>query len=212
MTGGKKRTMLLALGGVLALVGGAAAFWQLTAPKAVLLVGDCITFGYAEPLRAKLGPGYAVWHDEHPTGTICNLLSHVEERVISQKADIIVLNVGLHDVTRKGEVIGPRCTPKEYRQGVAGLLALLRKHTRARLIWATCTPCVDRITHDFRSNADIDIINAISRDEAQKAGVEVVDLNALLRGSVEELTRDGTHYKPAGYKMMAMAIADTILP
>ncbi len=202
--------ILLVLAGALFVGGGLLIFWKLSAPRTVLLVGDCITRGYAEPLCAKLGARYVVWHVPRGTGTICNLLSHLENRVISQGPDIIVMNVGLHDVTTNGSAIGPRCTVKQYREAVAGLLALLQKHTRARLIWTTCTPCIDRITRTIRSNADIDIINAVGVDEARKAGVEIIDLNATVRSSLEELSRDGTHFTPEGYRVLAWTIARTI--
>lgn len=189
--------------------------------KRVVLLGDSIRLGYEGVVRAELADVAFVWGPAENGQHTVNLLLNFWNWVAAQQPDVLHLNAGLWDMRRVawGETDTVVPLPR-YRENVARLLALARRHTCARLIWATCTPNnqapLDR-THRRaglagRSAADIEPYNRAAVEVAQAEGVLVNDLHRLVvqAGPANLLDADGVHFTPAGYETLGKAVAQIV--
>jgi lysophospholipase L1-like esterase/dienelactone hydrolase len=186
-------------------------------PPKVVLVGDSIRLGYA-PLVAKTLAGKAVVVSAAANGgDSANVLKHLDEWVIREKPDVVHFNCGLHDLKRSKKDGTHQVEPDDYRRNLQRIIERLRQETSAAIVFADTTPIQDalhaRRKADFdRTEADVARYNAAVRDVMRAAGVPVDDLHAVIeRGGVAKLqAADGTHYTPAGYGLLAAAVADCV--
>lgn len=186
----------------------------------VVLIGDSIRMGYQPYVERELAGDASVWGPEENGGTSANVLSHLDEWVISRDPEVVHINTGLHDIRRPigqpRNVVGR----DEHVRNVREIVTLVREQTKARLIWALTTP-VDEDRHnkvhgdmgDFqRYSEDVLTYNQAARDLLGSLEVETNDLfGVVVAAGVEGLlTEDGVHFTAQGYAMLGKAVADVI--
>jgi lysophospholipase L1-like esterase len=185
-------------------------------PK-VVLVGDSIRLGYAPLVARKLAGRAVVVSPPANGGDSANVLKHLDEWVLREKPDLVHINCGLHDLKLSKATKKHQVEPDDYRRNLQQIVDHVRKETSAAIVFADTTP-IDDARHaqrraDFdRTEADVLHYNEVARAVMTAAGVPVHDLHTLIeRGGVEKLlAADGTHYTPAGYELLAAAVADCI--
>ncbi len=80
--------------------------------------------GYQDAVQQELGDAAAVWGPEENGGNSQNVLTHLDEWVLSRKPDMVHINCGLHDLRKELDGSGPPVP-----------LAMANK--RARFLWRT---------------------------------------------------------------------------
>lgn len=119
------------------------------------------------------------------------------------RADVILLNCGLHDIKTDPDSGAKQVSPEAYRDNLEEMVNLIREWG-IKLVWVTTTP-VDEATHntegmDFhRYNADVDERNAIASSIMAKADVPVLDLHrySMALGDPTQTLCDGRHFHEA---------------
>jgi lysophospholipase L1-like esterase/dienelactone hydrolase len=151
-------------------------------------------------------------------GDSANFLDKLHQWVASEKPEVISFNCGLHDLKRSKATKKHQVEPADYESNLRKIVDQLRRETAASLAFANTTPVIDerhaRRKADFdRSEEDVKRYNAIAARVMQDAGVPINDLHWVieLAGADQVLGTDGTHYTPAGYELLADAVADSIL-
>jgi acyl-CoA thioesterase-1 len=175
----------------------------------VLLIGDSISIGYTEPVRAEL-TNKANLHriPENGAATIVGV-KNLENWLSSSKWDVIHFNFGLHDLRLddgKYQVPLP-----DYETNLRTIVQRLRK-TGAHLIWATTTPVSDAEVKPPRRNADVIAYNATAAKIMVEAGIPIDDLYALINPRLAELQLPANvHYTLPGYNVLGHQVAESIL-
>ncbi len=153
-----------------------------------------------------LGPNYNVTLTPDHGRTSVYLLCRTAE----WQPDVIVIDIGLHDVCRAGPGGVCETDGETYQECVREMLSLLRRYTHARLFWATTIPVAENGPNEPFRNKDIDAYNRLAMGEAREAGVEVIDLNAALRPRMAEFNKETFRLKPEGYRFLGETVASAI--
>jgi len=131
------------------------------------------------------------------------------------RPDLLVLNCGLHDISRN-RATGKIATPlPQYRRNLQRILELLRK-AGIRVVWVRTTPVDDARHHKYktfdRRNADVRRYNAAADKIMTAAGVPIADLygftNAI--GGAKLLRQDGVHFTQPARRAQAIFLAGFI--
>ena len=192
-----------------------AAAQEKALPK-VVLVGDSIRMGYA-PLVAKRLDGKAIVVSAKPNGEDSgNVLRNLDEWVIKENPDVVHFNAGLHDLKLKDKSY--QVPLVEYEKNLKTILARIHKETRAKIIFATSTPILDKLHAERKAGfdrfeADVQTYNLTAVSLMKQAGVPINDLHKLVEDGGREtlMAADGTHYTQEGYERMAAVVTDSIL-
>ena len=175
----------------------------------VLLIGDSISIGYTEPVRAEL-TNKANLHriPENGAATIVGV-KNLENWLSSSKWDVIHFNFGLHDLRMDdGKHQGPL---PDYETNLRTIVQRLQK-TGARLIWASTTPVPDAEVKPPRRNADVIAYNAAAAKIMTESGIPIDDLYALINPRLAELQLPANvHYTLPGYNVLGHQVAESIL-
>jgi acyl-CoA thioesterase-1 len=175
----------------------------------VLLIGDSISIGYTEPVRAEL-TNKANLHriPENGAATIVGV-KNLENWLSSSKWDVIHFNFGLHDLRLDD---GKHQVPlPDYETNLRTIVQRLQK-TGARLIWATNTPVPDAEVKPPRRNSDVIAYNAAAAKIMTEAGIPIDDLYALINPRLAELQLPANvHYTLPGYNVLGHQVAESIL-
>jgi lysophospholipase L1-like esterase len=175
----------------------------------VLLIGDSISIGYTLPVRALLADTANVHRVPRNGGDTLIGLANLDQWLDGGKWDVIHVNFGLHDakLTAAG---APAVDLKSYTQNVRTILDRL-KSTGARVIWATTTPVPAHVDNPPRQWASITDYNDAALRVARDEGVAIDDLYDVALPREAELQRpSNVHYFPAGYAVLAQAVAGSI--
>jgi len=182
----------------------------------VILLGDSIRIGYQETVREQLSGRASVWAPVEATGNSDNLRSRLDEWVLSRDADLVHINVGLHDIKKPFDT-GIAAVPLErYAENVRAILMRLKNETETALVWALNTPVNYEWHHRTkrmdRFEEDVVAYNAAALDICRDLGVAVNDLFSLvdLAGRDDLLLPDGVHFKPEGYALLGGAVAECV--
>lgn len=189
--------------------------------KRVVLLGDSIRMGYQATVRAELADVAFVWTPGENGQHTVNELLHFWDWVVVQQPDVVHMNAGLWDTRRVvRDVEGNVVPPDAYRANVARLIQLTRRHTQAKVIWATTTPINDAaalLTHlrsglSGRVGADVEAYNRLAIDAAKENGATINDLHgAVMSAGIDKmLGGDGVHFTEAGYEMLGKHVARVI--
>ena len=191
--------------------------------KRVVLIGDSIRMGYEGVVRSELADAAFVWapsdNGQHTVHVLLNLWTWV----IAQQPDVVHVNAGLWDARRIVRDAPDTVVPLEaYQANVARIVALTRRHTGARVIWATTTPinaAAANRTHAEkglagRDPADIAQYNRVAVAAALREGAAINDLHQRVgdAGPDALLSADGVHFTPEGYTRLGQAVAAAIRP
>ena len=99
------------------------------------------------------------------------------------RADVFLLNCGLHDIKRADETGALQTSLETYRANLREII-LLWRDMATHMAWVRTTWVDDarhaRIAHAFkRCNADVQTFNAIADEEMANAQIPVLDLNPM---------------------------------
>ncbi len=204
----------------------------------VLLIGDSISIGYTQPVRALLAGEANVLRIPMNGGPTRRGLQHIDKWLEAGPFDVIHFNWGLHDCRIQWPKDELQIPIEDYEANLKKLVARL-KETDAKLIWATTTAVVDGEPGERRKRRleDVQAYNAVARRIMDDAGIPINDLYAALM-SIDEsqvvkeeqppakgkaktppkpmtrqsiTTRDGTHFTRKGYQFLAKRVAAAIL-
>jgi len=135
------------------------------------------------------------------------------------KADLLLLNCGLHDVKRKpDDPHGPtQVSIDDYRGNLQAIVELLREH-RLPMIWVRTTPVCES-QHNvpgsgiIRYQKDVDRYNAVSDAIMSEEGIYSIDLAgfSLTQGTPAEILHDGRHFHEPIRKLQAAHIAGYLI-
>src|SRR5690606_35581145 len=81
-----------------------------------------------------------VVHPRENCANSFNLREHLREWAIDLQPDIVHFNAGIHDLGWMPDEVVPRFTTSAYARNLRIIVDRLRRHTTARLIFATTTP------------------------------------------------------------------------
>jgi lysophospholipase L1-like esterase len=175
----------------------------------VLLIGDSISIGYTMPVRTLLADTANVHRVPRNGGDTIIGLTNLEQWLQSGKWDVIHVNFGLHDA--KLTVAGaPTVALDDYTKNLRTILERLRA-TGARVIWATTTPVPAHVDNPPRQWASVPAYNEAALKVAREEHVAIDDLYNVVLPQEGQLQRPSdVHYFPAGYAVLAQAVAKSI--
>lgn len=185
-------------------------------PK-VVLVGDSIRLGYTATVEKELAGRAIVLSPKANGGDSSNVLKNLDEWVIRQQPDVVHFNCGIHD-TKKSKTTGQfQIPPEQYEANLRKIVERIRKETKAKVLFATSTPIVDKRAAQTRSKADYELLDAsieqynrIAGKVMQELRVPVNDLHALLPDAESRarlIVGDGVHFVPEGSQLLGKAVA-----
>ena len=173
-------------------------------PTAVLL-GDSIRHNYQNAVRNSLEGTANIWSPKDNCGHSAYTLESLDRWLEGQKnAQVIHINVGLHDLFLNAKTDMPRHSLVIYEKNLRAIFAKLDELSDAEVIFALTTVVDEKRQAEsgygrvVRRNADIEIYNAKARAVAKELGITVNDLNAFMKQTSPEkiLTSDGIHLSP----------------
>ncbi len=180
--------------------------------KKVTLLGDSIRMiGYGKRVVEILGEEYSVFQPEDNCRFVKYTLRMLFDfRANIEGSDVIHWNNGLWDTCALFGDGKPFTSEDEYVENmirVAGILKGMGK----RVIFATTTPV--RPDYEYNSNEVIDRYNAILIPKLKDMGIEINDLNSLVKPHVYEYIRDDDkiHLSDAGIEAVANQVARCII-
>jgi len=184
--------------------------------KKLILIGDSIRKGYQPFVEKNLEGKFEVWGPEENCGTSENILSHIEEWIISKFPDIVHMNCGGHDIKKEFNSDQPLVSLDKYAANLEKIFTIIKEKTKARIIWATITPINEKVHNQKkgfnRFEKDIIAYNKIALEISKKMGIEVNDLfeKIIKLGIDKYLQSDGTHFTKEGYFILGKMISEFI--
>ena len=175
--------------------------------KKVLLLGDSIRqLGYGNLVPELLGKDYEVCQPDDNCRFIKYTLRMLFDKYQEFKdSDVIHWNNGLWDICRIFDDKKTFTSEAEYLENSLRVAKILTDIT-PKVIFATTTPV--RKENPYNSNEDIDRYNAILVPELTKMGIEINDLNALLKDDIERyICDDLIHLTEEGKEVCAKQVA-----
>ena len=190
-------------------------------PK-VVLIGDSIRIGYQTFVIKELSGIANVWAPDQNCRTTDNIIYHLHHWIKKQKPDLVHMNAGLHDIRTLSFDLGPGNTivkPVHYKDNLETIFGWIQKYVKCKVIWATTTPVIDQKVksrhaeaQDFtRYNADVQVINKIAKQVADKYDIPINDLYSLVKKHLlKEMKEDGVHFHKKASKILGEKVADEI--
>jgi acyl-CoA thioesterase-1 len=176
----------------------------------VLLIGDSISIGYTLQVRELL-KGKANVHRIPVNGGATEVgLANMKQWLGDGKWDVIHFNFGLHDAKHKSATEF-RASRDEYSANLQKLVTQM-KATGAKLIFATTTPVPkDGKLSPTRIFDSIPARNEVATKLMKENGVAIDDLYTVVLPVRDQVGRDNdVHFQPAGYELIAKAVAASI--
>jgi len=166
----------------------------------VLLIGDSVSRGYTQAVRAALAGKMNVHRAPENCGPTANGLKKIEVWLGDGKWDVIHFNFGIHD----------RNTPlADYRQRLEQLVERMSK-TGAKLIWASTTPIPDDLSKNQKASSIVER-NATAEEVMSKAGVLRDDLFSAITPHLAELQNpNDVHFNAKGYEFLGGRVAESL--
>ncbi len=185
----------------------------LSAEPRVLVIGDSISAGYTPLVKQILAGKVSVERIETNGGDSKRVAENLESWLSKGPYDLVTVNCGLHDLKYTTDYQVP---PKAYRANLEQI-ATRMKARRQKWLWVTTTP-VDDARHATRKagfervEKNVEAYNRISTPLMKKRKVPICDLHALVEkeGRARLLGKDGVHYTPEGYRVLAERVAEAI--
>ena len=141
--------------------------------------------------------------------TTDELAAGMDAAALSPPFDLVTLQIGVNNQYRGRP-------PGEYRSQFAALLAraitLAGGHAGHVVVlsipdWGVTRFARGQARDPARIACEVDVFNAIARDEAARAGARFVDITALSRRHPQLLADDGLHPSAAQYALWVAAVA-----
>jgi lysophospholipase L1-like esterase len=181
----------------------------LTAQKTLICFGDSLTEGaigasYVDILREQLPAAVRVINAGINGDTTLNLLRRFERDVVPYRPNLVVVLVGLNDLTTAYGWLSNRAyyrlikrvpialTPGLFARAYQRLIAELRQHTNAQLALCTLTTVGERLDDAFQ--VYIDAYSTVIRALAEREQLPLIDLRRAFRAALAAEPRDGPPY------------------
>ncbi len=210
-----------------------------SAPR-VLILGDSIRMrysgdGYIRYVYSAIADRFRFLHLAHNVGSSLPLMLF-RDSYLRNRPDVVLLNVGLHDVVRQAESpledLDEDRSAESQSKSEEAYRERLEYYARAvsayggQLVLMTTTPVIEQAhnsdqgtqsrrtdrgrAQNLRFNIDIDRRNEIVRSIADNRRLDVVDLHATISAELyENISRiDGVHLTRAGEIRAAQALVD----
>lgn len=184
----------------------------------VLIIGDSISLGYADPLKTILRNKANVVNIGN-AGPSSKGLANIDQWLGKTKWDVIHFNHGLHDlkyVDAKGrnsnteKNANTQVPLEDYRKNMESIVIKLKK-TGAKLIFATTTPYPEGVK-PLRIPEDAQKYNSAALEVMKQHDVPVNDLHEFVLPKLTVLQKPkNVHFTPEGSKEMANEVAKHIL-
>ena len=190
----------------------AAPLSAQTRPK-VLVIGDSISIGYTPIVQVALASMAEVVRIEGNGADSANVRAKLDDWLSGTDYDLVSLNCGLHDLkyTDRHQV-----ESAAYQQNLEAIFNTMAGRG-VRVLWVTTTPIHDerhagRKAGFSRVNKDVELYNEMALGIVRRRKIQVCDLYRVVqsRGMETLLLKDGTHYTPAGYQILADEVAGAI--
>ncbi|CAK7074075.1 MAG: hypothetical protein BACD_03526 [Bacteroides rodentium] len=129
----------------------------------------------------------------------------------SFKADVLLVNCGLHDVKSNPQTGKKQIDLDEYRCNLDTIYRLVQQ-MNTRLVWVNCTPINDSVHNSkrigfFRYDKDVVRYNEVADSVFRQKGVPVIDLYGFSSKFSKEAYMDHVHYDVEYRKLQAAYIA-----
>lgn len=181
----------------------------MTSPKTLICFGDSLTEGvigasYVDILRAQLPAAIRVINAGINGDTTINLLRRFKRDIVPYHPDLVVILVGLNDLTtaygwpsnrayyRFIKRVSVALTPILFARAYQRLIAELRGHTNAQLALCTLTTVGERPDDTFQ--AYIDAYSTVVRALAERERLPLIDLRRVFQAALADDPRDGPPY------------------
>ena len=187
----------------------------------VLLIGDSISIAYTVPVRTLLA-GKANVHRIPVNGGNSKAGRTALTRWLGTgKWDVVHVNFGLHDAKLVGSTGLPAVSREAYVDNLK-VIAQQIQATGAKVVFATTTPVpvslrATKITAGAlppktRLFDDIPERNELAVSALKEIGVRINDLYEVILPEQEKLqNKNDVHFSAVGSKVLAQAVADSIL-
>ena len=188
----------------------------------VVLLGDSIRMNYQAAVSAALDGKAMVSAPKDNCKHTVYVLENLERWLSGQeKAQVIHLNVGLHDMYLDSKTGKPRHTLEMYEANLRAIFNKLDQLSDAKVIFALTTVVDEKLQAEsegygrvVRRNKDIEVYNAKARAVAKEMGIQVNDLHSFMRevgpGKILRPS-DGIHLSPEGCEIIGGEVARVIL-
>ena len=200
------------IGCVLVLAAAAAA---QPLPR-VLIIGDSISIGYTPIVKELLAGKATVEHHEGNAADSANVRAKIDSWLAKGPFDVITFNCGLHDLKYTAATTSHQIGPEQYMENLPWIVNTLQE-SGAKIIWMTTTPIDDEHVKRgtfIRYEKDVVSYNDMATSNRMRMQIPVCDLHAVVMkaGFSNVIGPDGTHYTPAGYRLLAETVVQAITP
>jgi len=187
-------------------------------PK-ILIIGDSISIGYTPFVKTHFSGKATVVHNTGNAQHTGTGLKKIEEWLGDEKWDIIQFNWGLWDLCYRhpdSKVYGNRDkingkithTVEEYAANLDSIISILRKKTKAKLIFVTTTYVPEN--ESGRYTVDVERYNDAAKPVLKKYKVLVNDIypeSIPIHKKFGKGSQD-VHYSKDGYEALGKLISD----
>ena len=180
-----------------------------------ILVGDSIRKGYQPFVTSRLDGRAQIRGPEQNGGDSNNVKEHIDSWILQMQADVLHLNCGLHDLRLREE--GYQVPKEDYVRNLHEIIGRLRSKWDGTIIWATTTPVIDerhqKVKGFDRHERDVLRYNESALAVMREHEVPVNDLHEVVErtGAAHVLGQDGVHFTEEGYRLLAKAVASSIV-
>ena len=129
------------------------------------------------------------------------------------RADILLLNCGLHDIKTDPATGSRQVTPEQYE---ANLRQIVEEAAAmgAQVAWLRTAPVIDEWHNSrvpfHRSEADVETYNRIADRVMHEAGAHIIDFHAFCQTLLPEGLIDHVHYNEAARARQGQFIAEAL--
>ncbi|MDF1861658.1 MAG: GDSL-type esterase/lipase family protein [Verrucomicrobiales bacterium] len=187
----------------------------------VVLLGDSIRMNYQAAVQKALEGKAIVSAPKDNCKHTIYFLENLDRWLTGlEKAQVIHLNVGLHDLYLDSKTGKPRHTLEVYEKNLRAIFKRLSELSDAQVIFALTTVVDAKLQADsegygrvVRRNVDIEVYNAKARAVAKEFGIPLNDLYHFMEGAGPDTIlrpSDGIHLSPEGCQIMGTEVARVI--
>ena len=187
----------------------------------VMLIGDSISVGYTDGVRAELAGKANVYRVQGNAGPSSSGVQQVDAWIASGNGhwDVIHFNFGLHDLKLSTggkdnkpypSADGHQVSQDEYERNLRLIVAKL-KRTGAKIIWCSTTPIPKGKLDPLRRPGDEVIYNQIARNVMIENEVLIDDLYSFAMTRITEIQQPANvHFTKEGSALLAKHVAASI--
>jgi len=188
----------------------------------ITLLGDSIRMNYQPYVSLYMMDSNEIWGPDENCMYSTHLLANADKWIKNQKADIIHLNAGLHDIKTIPYNSQKNLVPiSSYIDNIERIIKYIHNYwPECRIIWANITPIDNEKSaasqaerQDFnRYNEDVIHYNEAAEKLLNRLGIPVNDLfSFVMEGDKNKIMKeDGVHFTDFGNQLLGEKVADAI--